>query len=195
MPPRSDIVLWLDLETSGSDDDALVLEVGMVVTGPGPEFEILDTFQVVQWHPELPVLDPAVMDMHTKNGLLGDIAHGSIPPMVVDKMVQWIERTLGVSKQHVVLAGSGVGHFDRKFIKRDWPWLDRRLAYYCYDVGVLRRFLRMVGITSPQTQTEQLSHRALGDVLDHIAEARALLAAAREFRDERHAERSLEVPR
>ena len=179
MPHRDDIVLWLDLETSGSGDDALIFEVGMAVTGPGPNFDILASTDIVLAHTLPLAMDPVVIDMHTKNGLFEEIkTHGVSAEEAENQISQFIHETFGFSKQHVVLAGSGVGHFDRKFIKRDWPWLDKRLAYFCYDVGVLRRFLRMVGITTPETKTDQLTHRALDDVFDHINEARALLEAA-----------------
>jgi len=178
MPPRDDIVLWLDLECTGSGDDALVLEVGMAITGPGPQFEVLDTFSAIIDPGHIPVMAPIVQKMHEDNGLLADIPVIGVPPAIAEaRMIEWIERTFGISKTHVVLAGSGVGHYDRKYIRRDWPWLDRRLAYYVYDVGVLRRFLRMAGKAMVGTGKDKslLTHRALGDVMDHISEARALL--------------------
>lgn len=179
MPPRDDIILWLDLETTGSGDDALVLEVGMALTGPGPKFETLDTFMEVLRHPELPTMVPVVQKMHEDNGLLRDIeVVGKTPDDAAKRMAQYIGDWFGISPQHVVLAGSGVGHFDRKFIRRDWPWLDKRLAYYTYDVGVLRRFCRMVGIEAGIDQS-LTPHRALADVDQHIREARRLLEMIR----------------
>lgn len=176
MPPRDDIILWLDLETTGSSDSALVLEVGMALTGPGPKFETLDTFMAIINPGQLEApMDEVVYQMHTKNGLLADLhVRGETWEAATQRMAAWIDSAFGRSPQHVVLAGSGVGHFDRKFIRRDWPWLDKRLAYYCYDVGVLRRFCRMVGIDAGIDQT-LTPHRALDDVFQHIREARTLL--------------------
>jgi oligoribonuclease (3'-5' exoribonuclease) len=173
--PRKDIILWLDLETSDSSDDSLVLEIGMALTGPGPKFESIESFLVVIDPEQELKMTESVTEMHHKNGLLADIPVIGVPATIAEeRMKLWIDRMFGISKAHVVLAGSGVGHFDRKFIRRDWPWLDRRLAYYTYDVGVLRRFCRMVGIEAGIDQS-LTPHRALDDVYQHIREARTLL--------------------
>ena len=74
------------------------------------------------------------------------------------------------------LAGSGVSHFDRRFIRRYWPSLDRKLAYAMFDVGVVRRFLREwgLGLLPPEyaeTRAPTIGHRALSDAEDHRQEA------------------------
>lgn len=176
---RSDVILWLDLETTGSKDDALILEVGMAVTGPGPDFRTRDAFSALIWNPARRVealqMEPVVEKMHTDNGLLVDLLMlGQTPDKVEQRMIRWTNEVLGESTEQVVLAGSGIAHFDRKYVKRDWPWLDQRLAYYMYDTGVLRRMLRMVGIESTVDQ-EHTPHRALDDVFQHIRETRELL--------------------
>lgn len=179
MPPRDDIVLWLDLECTGSSDDALVLEVGMALTGPGPQFDVIDTFMEVFNPGPLPPMDPVVVKMHTLSKLLDDIPVIGRPPVEGEhRMREWIDFAFGASPQHVIMAGSGVSHYDRKYIRRDWPWLDKRLAYYTYDVGVLRRFARMVGKEAGIDQS-LTPHRALADVFQHIQEARKLLEMIR----------------
>lgn len=175
--PRDDIILWLDLETTGNKDDALILEVGIVATGPGPEFPVKEAFLGIINHkvPLFPLMDDVVLSMHQKNGLLDDInLIGQSPEVVASRLETWLDHILGGSSEHVVLAGSGIAHFDRKYIRRDWLWFDTRLAYYMYDIGVLRRMLRMVGIES-ETDQSQTPHRALDDVFQHIRETRQLL--------------------
>lgn len=177
-PARDDIILWLDLETTGTEPDATILEVGIVATGPGPKYETLDTFAAVIQPGEddtgFATMNSFVTEMHTNSGLLADIPIlGRSAPEVGDRMIQWLARVLGISQTPVTLAGSGI-HFDRHYIRRDWPWLDERLTYWHLDVGVLRRFLRTVGLSANIDQS-LTPHRAISDVFQHIREARILM--------------------
>lgn len=218
--PRNDIILWLDLETSGSKlDESVVLEVGICVTDATPQLNELATFTTIVQHPQgddaaassgdilnaVPVptdMDPVVRNMHTVNGLLKDLETDRVAPDIreAEKMIVRFLRDHGWSTgEHIPLAGSGVSHFDRPFIRRDWPMFDRMLTYWAYDVGSVRRSLRLAGIELPSGDQTTKSHRALDDARQHADEMRDYIALwraqAREFRDERHAEGSLEVPR
>ena len=177
-PARDDLILWLDLETTGVEPSATILEVGIAATGPGPRYEILDNFLEIIRPTENDAafenMNSYVTEMHTKSGLLQDIMFkGSSPADVESRLKLWIDRVLGISEIPVTLAGSGI-HFDRQFIRRDWPWFDTVLTYWNLDVGVLRRFLRTVGI-SAHIDRDLTPHRALDDVYQHIREARTLM--------------------
>lgn len=220
MAPRDDIILWLDLETSGSElETSVILEVGICITDQTPQLNELATFTTIIQHPHgsdeaatnedvlnafpYPMnMDKVVLDMHTKNGLLKDIEFDKVAPDIreAEKMIVRFLRDNGWSNgNHIPLAGSGVSHFDRQFIRRDWPMFNRMLSYWAYDVGSVRRSLRLAGIELPSGDQSTKSHRALDDARQHADEMRDYIALwraqAREFRDERHAEGSLEVPR
>lgn len=178
---RPDLLLWLDLETTGSDvaKDSII-EVGCVLTTTG--LDPLGEFQAVVL-PEAEgygrlMLNDFVRGMHTNNGLLEDLAVGlgRKPHEVTNDLLKWAT-DLGAEQGRTVLAGSGVGHFDRKFIDRYMPQLSRFLRYWCIDIGVVRRAHEMWVGTVVSTANESKTHRALDDIRCHLAEAQAFKAA------------------
>jgi oligoribonuclease len=172
---------WIDLETTGSDEVADdIIEVGLVVTD-----ESLNPREKRSWtvYPNRPglllAMDDVVVDMHTKSGLLADLL--KMPDEYLLKIAHVDEVLAGVLESYLTdgkipLAGSGVSHFDMRFIKRYMPETAKLLTYAPYDIGSVRRFLRLAGV---EISDANLSHRALDDVEDHIAEARYYLGGFR----------------
>lgn len=196
-PLPDDPLLWVDLETTGSDPTKdCIIEVGAIVTT-----QDLAELDRARW--TVTPTDEAlgrmmrtkpVREMHEANGLLAallrpDLAEGADVPSAVHDVtadvLRWLNgtsRTLGRPDGSMfILAGSGVGHFDRQFIRRYMPQLDRLLRYWCIDVGVIRRSVQMWG-TLPEggDLTVQKNHRALDDAEKHLDEARAYRALWKE---------------
>lgn len=172
-----DTLLWLDLETTGSDvAHDCIIEVGCILTTT--DLTHLGEFQaVVLPEPEgygRMMLNDFVRNMHADNGLLEDLTAGlgKKPHEVTKSLLKWAA-DLGAKEGRTVLAGSGVGHFDRKFIDRYMPPLSRFLRYWCIDTGVLRRAHEMWVGTVVSTANDAKTHRALDDVRCHLAEAQA----------------------
>src|SRR3989304_8119240 len=133
-----DRILWLDLETTGSSIDNEILEVGIAITNK--TFEVIDTRGYLHkpLNSDFSGMDPIVFKMHSQNHLLEDISHGFDLEYIDTQINIWLD-SLGFDKKHIPLAGSGVSHFDRQFIRKYLPKFDIRLTYWAYDVGVLRR--------------------------------------------------------
>ena len=182
MPVREHkYILWLDLETTGSDlivkgsKDARheIIEVGAAITDLG--LNVLSSRSyVLGFDIAYENLKPVVLEMHTKNGLWKDVAKmnkvSSLRISDVDReMSDWIREFNG--SNHMAFAGSGVSHFDRKFIIRDMPLLDNRITHWALDVGALRRTFKML-VGSDEWPEDNKSHRALDDVFFHIEEMR-----------------------
>lgn len=176
----ADYALWLDLETTGLSEFAdRVLEVGWVLTRVEPGFpevawgeeRILDTPYLVL---ERLIRDDVVREMHTANGLLGELrTDGGVPSAVADgRIVDAILAHAGT--RPVALAGSGVAHFDRRFLAVYLPRLHHRLTHYALDVGVVRRFRAIAGIDPVYPGAK--AHRALADALAALDEARRYTA-------------------
>lgn len=175
-----DLILWVDLETTGTDvqtDD--VLEVGMIVTDQ--ELRVISEFHRVTrlMRREL-LMDGVVRRMHERSGLMEEVLNArQYSDQLEPEILDWF-RTMGKDLQFA-LAGSGVSHFDRKFIARDWPRVNKRLRYWAYDVGVVRRFLRDIcGIYIPDVEATK-PHRAMADIAMHLQEMieyRALITEA-----------------
>lgn len=165
---KHEYMFWTDLETTGSTlDDNQIIEIGAAITDM--DLNIIDGREYVLPITRLVEMKPIVIDMHTKNGLLKDSMASRLDINDVDaEIAEWIRKYNGTN--HMLLAGSGVMHFDRQFIKRDLPLTNSRLTYYAIDVGVVRRFTELV-CRLPWI-AENKSHRAYGDVLFHIEEAK-----------------------
>jgi oligoribonuclease len=176
-----DVIFWIDLETSGSRyDKDVILEAGAAVTTHTPELKVLGTKSVLVMPDDLQgvesQMNAVVAEMHNTNGLLDDLwlSGKAVPVSEADRqLVAFLREFIGGSNQHVALAGSGVMHFDRNFIRKYMPKLDKRLTYWAYDVGAVRRSMRLFGYTPNVPEDYQVkAHRGLDDVLLHIKEMR-----------------------
>lgn len=169
-------LMWCDLETSGSDEKAdRVLEVAAFLT-PLSGSHVIGEAQnwIVQqhdagWLARVENNEP-VRKTHTESGLINDVELSRHDRLAVEnEWVQWLAKHGG--PHEFVLAGSGVAHFDRRFIREWFPAVDRRLAYFSLDVGAVRRFLQFSGHEGmvPDFNTRK-THRAMDDLQMHWAE-------------------------
>lgn len=181
-----DHILWLDLETTGADREKdCILEVGWVLTDVDlvvitcgsdlvePRFE--------NWMERIGS-NKVVLDMHDENGLIVAmdvaLAHPSAlvhSELVAELILETIQEK-GAKRRRTILAGSGVSHFDRDFLRTEMPALLDFLSYPQLDVGQFRRFMRQAGLDdvvhSRPTAPDSKAHRGLDDALDHLEEAR-----------------------
>jgi len=181
VPVRPKYFAWIDLETTGlSPANDPILEVGLIVTGIEPPFEeILSYGRVAQpldeWHSKM---GGYVFGMHSKNGLIREVEATTTTLKDVESEIIDTFDALGKPEQFV-LAGSGVGHFDSKFIELQMPELHSWLHYTFMDVGMLRRAFKYTGRSdldafgSTFTAPSEKPHRGLDDVRDHLTEFRA----------------------
>lgn len=169
--------IFIDLETAGTRElyDP-ILEFGMVIVDA--ELEILSKHSWVVVPPRSLLehirrtCDVVVQEMHEKNGLWDDLFAGNgMSSFAVEEDIIKILKMYG-HKHDFVLAGSGVSHFDRRFIKEQMPKLEKWFRYYSLDVGVLRRSLTVIGREDLLLPKENKIHRALPDALYHLEELR-----------------------
>lgn len=176
MRENPEYLLWMDLETTGSKEEIEeILEVGAVVTNAN-----LDIIAADQWvvYPKnemrLLRMDPVVVDMHSDSGLLRTLL--KMKPTVqidrVDFLVREFVKPYLINGK-IPLAGSGVAHFDMRFIVKYMPTTFRALNFAPYDIGSVRRWFRLAGIENDIDDGK--THRALDDVMTHIKEARAYM--------------------
>jgi oligoribonuclease len=176
-------ICWLDLETTGHEHELLgsILEVGVIITDPR-----LDELAVAEWLVEpapghLDTMPNPVWKMHTENGLLDRLAYGATPVPAVDVELAALLDRYGPGK--LALAGSGVGHYDSRWLRHHMPMASARLTYWTYDVGVIRRFVtNLLGGTwdegpgTPELLADSppggKPHRALADARLHLNEMR-----------------------
>ena len=180
MSERAKNLAWIDLETTGADEmHGSVLEVGVVISAPTLQ-TLVETSWLVYPDPEhLASMEPVVAEMHQVSGLMDDIrAYGGADLKDVDRALEWLLRDHAVKGQ-CVLAGSGVGHFDSRWIRRHLPRSARRLTYAFCDVGTVRRFLASVDAELVRPAPPK-AHRGLDDARDHLNEWRHYAEMMRE---------------
>jgi oligoribonuclease len=177
---RENWLLWLDLETSGSDvDKDCIIEVGCVLTTW--DLEEMGEFQsLVAPTPEglgRMMMNDVVRNMHEKNGLLQellDTGAAKLAPIhkVTSFLLEWL-KVHGIPEKSLILAGAGVGHFDKRFIDKYMPQLSNYMKYWVIDISVARRAYELWTGKRILEEEEDKAHRALDDVRYCLKEARA----------------------
>jgi oligoribonuclease len=172
MSERPEYLAWLDLESTGSDETAdPILEIGMVLTNTNLD-EVADFDCVVKIDRDDAYERSAevVREMHTANGLWDALDTGLPLLDVESECISFFQRH--GEKHDFILAGSGVAHFDRRFLKAQMPRFEKWLRYYSIDVGVLRRSLELIGREDTLMPKQDKAHRALEDARLHLEEMR-----------------------
>lgn len=164
----------MDLEMTGLDPDRdVIVEIATIITD--------DELNVIAEGPDIVIhhgddvlarMDPFVVDMHTKSGLLPAIKQSTIG------LHEAGERTLAFIKTHVPeartvpLCGNSIGT-DRRFLARHLPDIENHLHYRSVDVSTIKELVKR---WYPGADTKRPfkagNHRALGDVHESIAELR-----------------------
>lgn len=170
-PDPAQRIVWVDCEMTGLDlgSDALV-EIACIVT-EADLTPVDDGISVVIKPPDEPLaaMDPFVVDMHEKSGLMVEIPDGIGLADAADQVLAYVKSHVPEARR-APLAGSTI-YVDRGFLARDMPDLDAHLHYRVIDVSsikeLIKRWYPQVYYASPEKTG---NHRAMGDILDSIAE-------------------------
>ena len=164
----------MDLEMTGLDHTRdVIVEIATIVTdddltivAEGPDLVVHQPAQV------LAAMDPFVVEMHTRSGLLPAIQASTVT------LADAGAATLDFIRQHVStagtvpLCGNSIGT-DRRFLAAYLPEIEGYLHYRSIDVSsvkeLVRRWYPKVRQARPQKQG---LHRALDDIRDSIEELR-----------------------
>lgn len=166
------MLVWMDLEMTGLDHTSdVIVEIATIVTdddltiiAEGPDLVVHQSDDV------LANMDPFVVDMHTKSGLLDQIKASTVSLDVAGAA------TLEFIKQHVPepasvpLCGNSIGT-DRRFLAAYLPEIENYLHYRSIDVSsvkeLVKRWYPDIDANRPRGQG---SHRALDDIRESIRE-------------------------
>ena len=164
-------LVWIDCEMTGLDieRDGLV-EIAVLVTDF--DLTVLDDGLALVINPgeeALSNMGEFVREMHTKSGLLPEIAAGLSVAEAESEVIAYIDRFVPEGKRPI-LAGNTIG-MDRAFIMRHMPALDARLHYRNLDVSSIkelaRRWFPSSYFLSPDKDG---GHRALADIRESVRE-------------------------
>ena len=168
------MLVWMDLEMTGLDHTSdVIVEIATLVTD--------DELQIVAEGPDLVVhqpddvlarMDPFVVDMHTRSGLLDQIRASTIT------LEQAGTETLAFIQEHVPvertvpLCGNSIGT-DRRFLAAYLPEIEEYLHYRSVDVSSFKELVRRwYPDVLSQRGWKQGAHRALDDIRESVSELR-----------------------
>src|SRR5215207_5922776 len=168
------MLVWMDLEMTGLDHTRdVIVEIATLITD--------DDLQVVGTGPDLVVhqpddvlatMDPFVVEMHTRSGLLPAIRSSTI------SLAEAGARTLEFIVQHVPeprsvpLCGNSIGT-DRRFLATHLPEIEDHLHYRSVDVSTIKELTRRWYPGAIEAVPRKATaHRALDDIRESIDELR-----------------------
>ena len=170
---------WLDLETTGLDTETCsILEIGIVITDKSKELNVINQRSWVV-HPTLPVdlgeIDPFVWNMHQKNGLWNELfieGRAIHIPRASQEAIQFMRELKAIGSP---MCGSNIS-FDRNFLEKKAPELQRAFHYRNLDVSTVKNMFKVFFPKSPGwAPPETKGHRALNDLQDTLSEMRHYL--------------------
>jgi oligoribonuclease len=168
------VLVWMDLEMTGLDPAKnVIVEIATLITSDDLDI-IAEGPDLVIHQPEeaLALMEPIVVDMHTKSGLLDAIRASTIT--LEDAGAQTLEfiKANVTEARKVPLCGNSIG-MDRRFLDIYLPEIENWLHYRSIDVSSVKELVRRwyPGINNSRPY-KQGSHRALDDIRESIAELR-----------------------
>lgn len=168
------VLVWMDLEMTGLDPARnVIVEIATLVTDDDLEV-VAEGPDLVVHQPEdaLAIMDPVVVEMHTRSGLLDAIRRSTV------SLEEAGAATLAFIKQHVPqprsvpLCGNSIG-MDRRFLATHLPEIEEWLHYRSIDVSSVKELVRRwYPAVLPERPSKAGSHRALDDIRESVNELR-----------------------
>ena len=167
------MLIWMDLEMTGLDVERhVIVEIATLVTD--------DELNIIAEGPDLVIhqpdealaqMDDFVTNMHTTSGLLDLIKASTIT--VEDAMRQTLEfiQIHSPEQGKIPLCGNSI-RTDRTFLDKYMPEIEHWLHYRCVDVSTVKELVRRwnPGLEHARPKSEGITHRAMDDIRDSVAE-------------------------
>ncbi|MFE6966687.1 exonuclease domain-containing protein [Agromyces sp. NPDC057679] len=181
--------LWVDLEATGLDEQPdAILEIGSI--GTDQDLNILFEYTAVIRAPRAAInrmrANIFVRRMHQANGLFDEVdsyERWALLPDIAEVEGELIEKIMSFGDAmpgELILSGSGVSHYDNRFLKEHMPALSTLFnTREMLDTGAERRAYKRATGGELTSVNDKKPHRALDDVRLHLEEGRAQLAARR----------------
>lgn len=168
-------LLWVDLETTGLEpDEHLPLEIAVAVTDS--DLNVLYERSYVIYQPlVLNDLSDWVIETHSKNGLLAEVAQSNwtVPEvefqLVTTMLPRWLWPNLN---EKPPLCGSTIS-FDRGWLKRWFPEFYSHIHYRSIDVSSIKELMKRWQPEDAVSRRDTSAHRAMSDIQDSIDELRS----------------------
>ena len=168
------MLAWIDLEMTGLDPTRnTIVEIATLLTDDDLEIIAEGPDLVIHQPPEaLAVMDPFVVSMHTRSGLLPEIEASTVT------LADAAAATLAFLQEHIAeartvpLCGNSIGT-DRRFLAAYMPEIEDFLHYRSVDVSTLKELIKRWNpslLAGAPHKAE--GHRALDDIRESVFELR-----------------------
>ncbi len=166
------MLVWMDLEMTGLDHTSdVIVEIATLITdddlnivAEGPDLVVHATDE------QLAAMDPFVVNMHTKSGLLDQIKASTITLEAAGLETLAFIREHVPEERSVPLCGNSIGT-DRRFLANYLPEIEEYLHYRSIDVSsvkeLVKRWYPDLDAARPRGHG---SHRALDDIRESVKE-------------------------
>jgi oligoribonuclease len=166
-------MVWMDLEMTGLDPaKEVIVEIATLITDD--ELNIIaEGPDLVVHQPEhlLAAMDPFVVNMHTKSGLLNEIRASTLSLEEAGRItLDFIKSHVGAPKT-VPLCGNSIGT-DRRFLAAYLPDIENYLHYRSIDVSTATK-----RSTGPALGVSSSARRAIMSDAPDASTSRSLLSA------------------
>jgi oligoribonuclease len=166
------VLVWMDLEMTGLDPTRdVIVEIATLITdddlriiAEGPDLVIHQPDEV------LAIMDPYVVDMHTRSGLLNEIKESTLTLEEAGRLTLEFIKSHVPSERSVPLCGNSIG-MDRRFLAAYLPEIENWLHYRSVDVSSVKELVKRwypAAISKRPHKTG--NHRALGDIRESVSE-------------------------
>jgi oligoribonuclease len=168
------MLVWMDLEMTGLDPAKdVIVEIATLITDDALEIVAEGPDLVIHHSDEvLAVMDPYVLEMHTRSGLLDAIRASTVTleeagGQTLEFIKQWVPEP-----RSVPLCGNSIG-MDRRFLAAYLPEIEGWLHYRSVDVSSLKELVRRwyPSLRGALPRKEN-AHRALDDIRESVNELR-----------------------
>jgi oligoribonuclease len=168
------MLIWMDLEMTGLEPSRdVIVEIATLVTddelnivAEGPDLVVHQSDEA------LALMDPFVVDMHTRSGLLPAIKASTVTlDEAGSATLEFIKQWSPVART-VPLCGNSIGT-DRRFLATYLPDIENWLHYRSVDVSSVKELVRR---WYPEVRSDRPrkagQHRALDDIRESVNELR-----------------------
>ncbi len=150
------MLVWMDLEMTGLDHTSdviveiatLITDDDLVIIAEGPDLVIHQDDEI------LARMDPVVVEMHTRSGLIGLIRESKVSLDEAGAATLEFIKTHVPEPRSVPLCGNSIGT-DRRFLARYLPAIEDHLHYRCVDVSTVKELATTVVPEPRQRATVQ----------------------------------------
>lgn len=176
---RNDLLIWIDLETTGLDLDRqmlgcrkhFILEIGLHITDSN--FNIIDDGinLIIKQDTTLIQLisDPKAFEFHKESGLLDLVSTSNLTLIEAEKYILNYLHSYNIQAKSSPICGNNVS-FDKNFIDAQMPNLAEFFHYRKIDVSSFKEVFNRLHPENAKIIKKRLKHRALDDIKESINE-------------------------